>query len=149
MIDLQASLERMTKTYWDGRFTTRPATREHSMLPSQFKFGEEVEVLLNTETGKSVFGIIQAIHFTASKISYDIAFKIEGSDVYAVLTGFRGHMRAKGDKAMFEDLVSASALSAEIDKAIEQGALDATSAMDTSNTGTVHTLKPRTKGIDQ
>ena len=94
----------MAKTYWDGRFTTRPEAMDTSRLPTNYKFGEEVEVLLDTSTGLTVCGIINAVHFTVSTVSYDIAFKIEGTDVYAVLKGFRGHMRPKNCPEMFQDL---------------------------------------------
>lgn len=106
---MKIACKKRPATYYDGRFTEKPDLQDRG-LPSQFAFGQAVEVLLDVETGKVIPGVIHAVHFTASVVTYDVAFKIEGTDIWAIVRGLREYIRAAGDTDMFEDLIPVSDL---------------------------------------
>ena len=116
---MKIACKKRPATYYDGRFTEKPDLQDRG-LPSQFAFGQAVEVLLDVETGKVIPGVIHAVHFTASVVTYDVAFKIEGTDIWAIVRGLREHIRAAGDTDMFEDLIPVSDLVSHLNEVAPQ-----------------------------
>ncbi|AVO22865.1 hypothetical protein HWB57_gp022 [Erwinia phage vB_EamM-Bue1] len=89
----------------DRQYLTELEALDQRELPvSQFAAGDRIIVSLaeldeDFDNGPLLPGVIVGVSFSASQVRYDVAYKIEGSSVYTVVTGVRAQMFRPSDGA--------------------------------------------------
>lgn len=82
--------------------TLSEAKETGGKLPSQFQFGDYVQVNLESYAGEGdlwVGGWVVGVHYSVSQVHYDIAIQIGQSNYCQVIEGVRTFMRRVSDGA--------------------------------------------------